>query len=314
MTLSVGIDYQAASWKVALWDEERVADLHVFTGSSHMWEFLEEVRRAHPAAPAVLPSGFGIPITRAGDLLDQDIAEMTLEGKAQATDELASFLAEARRRLPRAFCIPAVKLLPTIPRHRKVHRIDLGTSDLLCAATWALYCRESVGRTQESSTFLLVNAGSDRRAVLAVVRGRIVDGIGGTAPPMGATLHLDRLATPEGARNSLQTNRPLGAADALNSATDPTVVWESLTKEAYALFGFHRLPEVIVIGERRREAAEALGSHLPLANLSTPVDGYEGALGAAVVAAGLTGGPTADVLERLGLREARERVLDWLTS
>jgi len=32
------------------------------------------------------------------------------------------------------------------------------------------------------------------------------------------------------------------------------------------------------------------------------------------VAAGLTGGPTAGLVQHLGLREARERVLDWIES
>jgi predicted butyrate kinase (DUF1464 family) len=307
--LSVGIDYDAAGWKVALWDEEHAADLHAFAHAPDLWEFLDEVRRRHPAAPAVLPSGLGVPVTRAGELLDQDILDMTLGGDPPTPDGLGAFLAEARRRLPRAFCIPAVKLLPTIPPYRKRHRIDLGAADVLCAATWILHCRAGAARAQASGTFLLVCAGSARRALVAVVGGRIVDGIGGSAPALGTPSRHERRAALDRARPGFPAGRPSSAA----GFPSPAAAWETLTKEAHGLVGFHSLPEVLVIGDRRREAAEALGSRLPMAAPSAPVDGYEAALGAAVIAAGLTGGPTAALLDRLGLRETRERVLDWLT-
>jgi len=71
---------------------------------------------------------------------------------------------------------------------------------------------------------------------------------------------------------------------------------------------------VIPTGIRRVEFTQALGKRLPLVQLPAPPDGYEAALGAAVVAAGLTGGPTARLVEHLGLWEARERVLDWITA
>jgi predicted butyrate kinase (DUF1464 family) len=79
------------------------------------------------------------------------------------------------------------------------------------------------------------------------------------------------------------------------------------------MLSFHKVSEVIVTGGRHAEVTRALGQQLPLVTLPMPGDGYEGALGAAVVAAGLTGGPTASLLDHLGLRETRERVPSRLT-
>jgi predicted butyrate kinase (DUF1464 family) len=76
---------------------------------------------------------------------------------------------------------------------------------------------------------------------------------------------------------------------------------------------YYGLPQLVLCGERRAEAAAALGDGLATLPAAAPTDGYEAALGAAVLAGGLTGGPTAWIVDALGLRETRERVFDWLT-
>ncbi len=312
--LSLGIQYTPRTWKAVLWDEDRAADLHAFPHAGAVWEFLTDLLAAHPATPAVLPSGFGIPVTRARDLLDRDILEMRLGPDADGEDELGPFLAEARRRLPRAFCIPAVKLLPSVPPHRKRNRLDLGTADALCAAAWALHSLERTGRPAAAATFLLAHLGAGGRDLLAIVEGRVVDGVGRTAPGMGTpspTIYQALLAARGVTLERHRARRGWAAADCdAPAAPPPAAFWEGVEKECHALCAYHALGELIVTGDRRREAIEALTSRLPCATLPSGADGYEGALGAAVIAAGLTGGPAASVVDRLGVREARDRVLD----
>jgi predicted butyrate kinase (DUF1464 family) len=311
--LSVGIDYDAVSWKVALWDEEHAADLHTFACAPEMWEFLEEVRRAHPAAPTVLPSGFGVPVTRAGEILDQDILEMTLGGEGGGVDLLGSFLAEARRRIPRAFCIPAVRLLPTLPPHRKRNRFDLGTADVLCIAAWILHSLDRTGHDRASLAFLLVDIGAAGRALLAIRAGRIVDGIGRTTPGLGEPTPNDAQALLAARGFEVRRARvPRPPGPGAEPSANPAAFWEGIAKESHALLAYHGLPEVFITGERCREAREALGTCVPCASFPPPGEGYESALGAAVLAAGLTGGPTAWIVDGLGLREARDRALDWI--
>ena len=305
--LSAGIDWQAGTWKIALWDEAGAVDLHAFAHVSHLWEFIEETRLVSAAIPIVLPSGFGIPVTRARDLLDRDIREIALESLPAGPESLGGFLAEARHRIPLAFCIPAVKLLSTLPLHRKRNQFDLGTADMLCIAAWLFHSLERTGRDGAALAFLLINVGPAGRALLAVQAGRITDGIGRTTPGLGRPARND--AQSHLATRGFELRR---ARDSRRQEEEPIAFWEGLAKESLALLAYHGLPEAFITGEWHREAATALGGCLPCAALPVPGEGYESALGAAVLAAGLTGGPTAWIVNRLGLREARDRVLDWI--
>ena len=64
------------------------------------------------------------------------------------------------------------------------------------------------------------------------------------------------------------------------------------------------------LSTRKLEPLRSRSAHLA----SSPAGGagHEAALGAAVIAARLTGGPMAGLVQHLGLREVRERALDWL--
>jgi predicted butyrate kinase (DUF1464 family) len=309
--LSLGIDHDAGHWKVAVWDEQAAADLRALRVAGEVWEVVDEVLTRHPATPIVLPSGLGVPVTRAADLMDQDLAEITLDLDGRAVDDLGAFLAEARRRALRAFCIPAVKLLPSVPIHRKVNRLDLGRAGALCAAAWIIHSAGAQGLAPAACAWVLVHASRTGTCLLAVRAGRIVDGTGDLAPITGRLTSrkleelLRRAAHPGPRRPRVQASWP---PDAFAEGEG-----EMLTQAALGLLRFHGLPHAVVIGDRRCEAERLLGGRVPLASAPAVGAGFEAALGAAVIAAGLTGGPTAGLIQHLGLREARERALDWLT-
>ena len=308
--LSLGIDHDAGQWKVAAWDEQTAADLRTLRVAGEVWEVVDEILTLHPATPIVLPSGLGVPLTRAADLMDQDIAEITLDIDGRATSDLGSFLVEARRRSLRAFCIPAVKLLPSVPLHRKVNRLDLGGAGALCAAAWIIHSAGAQGSEPAACGWVLVHAASTGTCLLAIRAGRIVDGTGNlTQTPGRLTARkleelLRRAALPGPLRPRVQAPWP---PDALVEAEG-----EMLTQTALGMLRFHGLPHAVVIGDRRAETERLLGGRVPLASSPAVGAGFETALGAAVIAAGLTGGPTAGLVQHLGLREARDRALDWL--
>lgn len=310
--LSVGIDYHAGVWKLALWDEDCEATLHAFSDLAPLLGCLDDIRASSPAVPIVLPSGFGVPLMRARDLLDRDIGEMTL-APPDADGGLAALLAEARPRLPRAFCIPAVKLLPTVPVHRKRNRLDLGTADALCATVWTLYNLRRAGRDRAAPSFLLATIDRAGRVLIVVREGRVVDGIGRMAAGMGEPAPAFWREFVEGRGIGSRRPRDPDRTDA-DGRGDAAGFWEALAKEIHALLHYYGLPQLVLSGERRAEAAAALGDGLAALPAASPTDGYEAALGAAVLAGGLTGGPTAWTVDALGLRETRERVFDWLTA
>ena len=315
--LSLGVDYEAGRWKLAAWNEDRAVDLLDFESEAGVGDPVEDMLAAHPAAPIVLPSGFGVPVTRAGELMDRDIAELTLRREAHRTDPLGQFLAEARRRPMRAFCIPAVRSLPSIPLHRKLNRIDLGTADVVCAAAWAIHCLAREERAYTASNFLLLHLGAATRALIAIQEGRIVDGIGRSDEGMGAASRADTNGLMASLGRGVGRSRDAGEVKSIEARLREArsqAFWETLEKESASLLAFHGLSRVIVTGPGYPKAIQAIGARLPVEPLPTLVDGYEAALGAALIAAGLTGGPTTELVECLGLRQARERVLDWVLS
>jgi predicted butyrate kinase (DUF1464 family) len=77
--------------------------------------------------------------------------------------------------------VPGVKHLPTIPRYRKINKIDMGTADKLCTAVTGI--RDQMERFQvppQKTNFIMVEIGYGFTAVLAIERGQIIDGIGGS--------------------------------------------------------------------------------------------------------------------------------------
>ena len=87
--------------------------------------------------------------------------------------------------LPVVF-LPGVIHLATVPAHRKVNRIDLGTADKLCVAAFAI-ADQARGRgiPWAETSFVLVEMGGAFTAVLTVEAGRIVSGQGGSSGPLG---------------------------------------------------------------------------------------------------------------------------------
>lgn len=129
------------------------------------------------------PSGYGLPLISARDCGEHEIDLMTLvrpdeRGHSQGVRGFSALLrALIGSNLPVVF-LPGVVHLPTVPAHRKINRIDMGTPDKVSvgALAWELNPRDS---------FALVEMGSSFTAILVVADGEIVDGVGGTSGPMG---------------------------------------------------------------------------------------------------------------------------------
>ena len=91
------------------------------------------------AAPLDLvagPSGYGLPLTAARDLTDADLrlACLAAEGEPGGIGGLRRSMRALGARLRCRSCSrPASSTLPSVPAHRKVNRVDMGTADKVCA-------------------------------------------------------------------------------------------------------------------------------------------------------------------------------------
>ncbi len=275
------------------------------------------------------PSGYGLPLTAAQDLTDTDLrlACLAPEGEKGGIGGLGSLMRLlARSRLPIVFT-PGVIHLESVPTHRKVNRVDMGTADKVCATALAIHeqAQRRKCRVDEVSLILLELGGAFTAAV-AVENGRIVDGVGGTSGPLGvrAAGALDG----EVAFLSGVVSKDMlfgGGVLAIGGRGASLAYMESAVKAVVSLsVSIERRADLeIVLSGRQasvREVRDELVRRFARAMNGVPVRVLTGigatakhaAQGAALIADGLSGGPSAALVETLGIREAKGTVLDHL--
>src|SRR5262245_31104529 len=306
------------------------------------------------AAPLDLvagPSGYGLPLIRAQDLTEADlrlaylpdVSRRSAEGAEADSSSSGGILglrslmrALARSSVP-VVLTPGVVHLPTVPAHRKVNRVDMGTADKVCAAALAVHdqmARRDCGPTDVS--FMLLELGGAFSAAIAVAAGRIVDGLGGSSGPLGlrAVGALDgEVACLAGSvtkhhlfRGGVATILGLSEANADRLAAETTehgrMAWdaylESAVKAVVSLtIAAPDAREVILSGRVTRHVRDDLAARLrvalPAATIHT-LEGFagtakQGAQGAALIADGLAGGRFAPIVDSLRIREASGTVL-----
>jgi len=132
----------------------------------------------------VAPSGFGLPLKDVHELTEQDIFFTLLKFDQKEKNKLIG-LGEVLRLIKAqnipGVIVPGVKHLPTVPRFRKINKVDMGTADKLCTAVTGIRDQmEEFKVPPEETNFIMVEIGYGFTAVLAIEDGQIIDGIGGS--------------------------------------------------------------------------------------------------------------------------------------
>ena len=152
---------------------------------------VELLQGAGPLDLVVGPSGYGLPWT---DVRDVGAGELELLFLADAADGPRGTILGGMGRLVEALrasglpvCFsPSVAHLPTVPAHRKVNRIDMGTADKLCAVALGVWDQARRLRLPcDATSFVFVEVGGAFTAVISVDGGAVVDGAGGTSGAPG---------------------------------------------------------------------------------------------------------------------------------
>jgi len=343
----IGIDPGTVSIDLCGLDDGRVfLDLSIPTAEalaspSRIPAILEEHA---PIDLVVGPSGYGLPLTAARDLTDADLrlAFLAAEGETGGIGGLRA-LVRALALVPVPVLLtPGVVHLATVPAHRKVNRVDMGTADKVCAVALAIRERGQRRRCDvQDVSFILLELGGAFSAAIAVDGGRIVDGVGGSSGPLGmraaGALDGEVAFLAGGISKSLVfsggaaavAGDPAASAEELASSRNPAsrVAWdaymESAAKAVAALAVAVPQAHEVVLSGRSARSARVRGE---LAHrLLGVVDGVsvhaldgiassssQAAQGAALVADGLSGGPSKTLVERMDLRGATGTVLDHL--
>jgi predicted butyrate kinase (DUF1464 family) len=286
------------------------------------------------------PAGYGLPLVPVEQVGERELALMLL---LREDEPHGRFGVEGMRSIVRALIEAGLPLvfgpgaihLPTIPAYRKWNRIDLGTADKVASVALSIADQaRRLGIDFAETSFVMLELGGGFSAALAIDGGRIVDGLGGSAGPIGARAcgALDaEAAYLLGAALSKRTVFSGGALDpqgeldlsegleALRRDPRHREGWlaleEGAAKAALALTVSAPDPREILVAGRMAQAPgmiEALGARLAGVAPVRAVSGVAAAHGAAVLADGLAGGRYAALVERLGVRDASGSALDHL--
>src|SRR3989442_478801 len=242
--------------------------------------FVAQLEAAGPLDLVAGPSGYGLPLTRVQDATEEDLrlAFLAAPGETGGIGGLRDVVrALARSALP-VVLTPGVVHLPTVPAHRKVNRVDMGTAEEGCAVALL---------AGEVSKALLFRGGA------ATIAGWDET----TASP-------ERLAQPATAAEQV-------ARDALvESAVKTAVALATAVPSPKEFLLSGRLARVESLAHAIRERLEAVAPTRLLEGVARTVK--ERAQGAALIADGLAGGANRELVERLAIREAQGSVLDHL--
>ncbi len=340
-----GVDPGTVSFDLCvLEDGEPVVEQVFETGSlsQDSAPLVDALMRHGPYALVYGPSGYGLPLVAAADVGERELAEMVLVRSDEARAEagiggMRSLLRSlARSDLPVVFG-PGVIHLPTVPRHRKYNRIDIGTADKVCAAACAIVDQSARRAIPPGETaMVMLELGGGFTAALAIDHGRIVDGVGGSSGPLGVRAagaldgELAYLLGPALRKDTLYSGGALDPAGELQ-ITDLESLWsspehaegwtallEAAVKAVRALaVSVAAAHEIVVSGRLARlpELIATLASSLeavaPVVAL-VPGQASTAARGGALLADGLLGGRNAALVDVLGLREASGTALDYL--
>ena len=291
---------------------------------------VEILTTSGPPDLIVGPSGYGLPLRRAEEATETDLrlAFLAPPGETGGIGGLRGLArALAGSGLPVVY-VPAVIHLDTVPAHRKLNRVDLGTADKLCAAALGIRDQgERRRRKPEQVSFILIELGGGFTAGVAVERGQVVDGIGGTSGPIGwrAAGALDgevAFLAGEITKSDLfqgGVTSFLERAPALRSVALEAYVEGAMKAARQLRCSAPSADEILLSGRHAADAEIRDRMETGLADIG-PVrllTGFatiakQGAQGAALIADGLAGGGNRVLVDRLRIREARGTVLDHL--
>jgi len=197
MVTAVGVDPGTRSMDIFGFDDETgevIIDLALprFEVTKNPEIVLDAIGEIDRGIDAIIgPSGYGLPMVKASEVSEAEIRAATFITKADAEKrlnivglrELMFLMKDSSLNI---WFSPGVIHLPTVPEHRKVNRIDMGTADKVFTAVSGIKDQAERYNIDFSETsFIILEIGFGYTAALGIENGKIVDGVGGTMGGVG---------------------------------------------------------------------------------------------------------------------------------
>jgi predicted butyrate kinase (DUF1464 family) len=349
MTRAIGIDPGTVSFDLCgLVDGQQFLDESIPTDdlASDPRRLVDLLQRAGPVDLVIGPSGYGMPWVNIQEMGSMEKGLLLLNreqgaGEANIIGGLGRVLDLLKESGLPVRLAPAVIHLPTVPAHRKVNRIDMGTADKVCAVVLGVYDQaRHLDIAYDETSFVYVELGGAFTAIISVDGGTIVDGMGGTSGALGyrscgamdGELACALGDFPKGVLVSGGVSHIAGRPDVSPEELlacaqgDPQchLAWVALTEGlvkgvATAMTVVPSAREILLSGRLCRVPAiyRRVESALTPFGPVRRVGGFarvakEAAQGAALIADGLAGGQHEKLIDTMQLRSAGGTVLDHL--
>jgi predicted butyrate kinase (DUF1464 family) len=288
------------------------------------------------------PSAMGLPVTHISEITDLKLAQATLGKNTEVDIAIRRFIKMLQGLNLNVFFIPSVIQLPTVPLHRKLNKVDMGTADKTCISALALWdYAKRHERGYRDANLVVLELGFGFNAIMAIEHGKLIDGIGGTIFPGPGYLTIGAMDLEIIHTLGSFTEAELGCggiAYAAGALIPPeeyaelqadekiATAWRSLVEGiikavAMELTVFEEKPDEILLSGRLTRVPRLYSSLVKrLSGYDLPIrklEGYakkskEAAQGAALIASGLAGGPYSALVDVLELWGAKGTVLDYI--
>lgn len=201
----VGVDPGTKTFDVIAFEEGAIVSeksLDTIAIAKDPQKLIEAIDSLNPDY-VVAPSGYGIPLTFGDNVRDprrlavevlllsseEDIEIGVKAGEIGiwVYDAIAKTISHLVNEYgEKAIFLPGVVHLPTVPWYRKMNKVDMGTVDKLASTFLAVFeISERLGIDYGNVNLIVVELGYGYIATIAVEKGVIVDGIGGTYASVG---------------------------------------------------------------------------------------------------------------------------------
>lgn len=194
MSRVIGIDPGTVSFDICGLENGRVfldTTLPSKEFAANPQALIDILTSAQPVDLIAAPSGYGLPLVPIEKFGDQERFLFTLVDERER--ERIPVLGGMGKMIPLMkdcglplLFIPGVIHLPTVPRHRKANKLDMGTADKLCCLALGIYDQaRHLDIDYQDTSFILAEVGGAYTAVMAVEWGQVTDGLGGTTAGPG---------------------------------------------------------------------------------------------------------------------------------
>jgi len=339
----IGIDPGTKSFDImGIEDEKIILDLsipsiEVAQNPERLINIIEPLR---PIDIIVGPSGYGLPLTPIQNLTQKEISLILPpeEKRVSVNEGIIKLLNLMKQKEFPVYFTPGVIHLTTVPLHRKINKMDMGTADKVCSVALAMKDEAELKKMDYKDTsFILVETGYAFTSVIGVKKGKIVDGIGGSSGGPGF-LSLGALDSDLATRLHNFTHSSIFTGGAKYACGEEEITPQKLAKyHKKYLTAWNMLIESVVksvaministknskeillsgrlaqIPEITRELQKELSSFGSIRDIRRGGEmAKEAAEGACIIGNGLLGGKYKGIVDSLKLREAKGTIYDYI--